>query len=68
MFDVQKDGPVNVQIFDSNGVLKTQIAKNVTKTTPAVSVDLTEYPSGFYLVVTEKDGQRAVKKLLKVND
>lgn len=68
MFDVLKDGPVNVQIFDSNGVLRTQVAKNITKTTPAVSLDLTEYPSGFYLVVAEKDGQRAVKKLLKVND
>ncbi len=68
MFDVVKDGLVNVQLFDSYGVLKTQIAKNLTKTTPAVSLDLTEYPSGFYLVVTEKDGQRAVKKLLKVND
>ena len=68
MFNVLKDGPVNVQIFDSNGVLKTQVAKNITKTTPAVSLDLTEFPSGFYLVVTEKDGERAVKKLLKVND
>jgi hypothetical protein len=68
MFDVKQDGPVHVQIFDSNGVLKTQVAKNVTRNTPAVSLDLTEYPSGFYLVVTEKDGQRAVKKLLKVND
>ena len=67
MFDVLKDGLVNVQIFDSNGVLKTQVAKNITKNTPAVSLDLTEYPSGFYLVVTEKDGQRAVKKLLKVD-
>lgn len=68
MFDVMKDGPVNVQIFDSNGVLRTQVAKNITKTTPAVSFDLTEYPSGFYLVVAEKDGQRAVKKLLKVGE
>lgn len=68
MFDVQADGLVNVQIFDSNGVLKTQIAKNITKTTPAVSFDLTELPSGFYLVVAEKDGERAVKKLLKVSN
>ncbi len=68
MFDVQDDGLVNVQIFDSNGVLKTQIAKNITKTTPAVSFDLTELPSGFYLVVAEKDGERAVKKLLKVSN
>jgi hypothetical protein len=68
MFDVTKDGLVNVQIFDSNGVLRTQVAKNITKTTPAVSLDLTEFPSGFYLVVAEKDGERAVKKLLKVND
>lgn len=68
MFDVLNDGLVNVQIFDSNGVLKTQVAKNLTKTTPAVSLDLTEFPSGFYLVVAEKDGERAVKKLLKVND
>lgn len=66
MFDVQADGLVNVQIFDSNGVLKTQVAKNITKTTPAVSLDLTELPSGFYLVVAEKDGERAVKKLLKI--
>jgi Pregnancy-associated plasma protein-A/Secretion system C-terminal sorting domain/Fibronectin type III domain len=68
MFDIVKDGLVSVQIFDSNGVLRTQVAKNLTKTTPAVSLDLTEYPSGFYLVVAEKDGQRSVKKLLKVND
>ena len=68
MFDVLVDGLVNVQIFDSFGVLRTQVAKNITKTTPAVSLDLTELPSGFYLVVAEKDGERAVKKLLKVND
>ncbi|MBL7814647.1 MAG: T9SS type A sorting domain-containing protein [Saprospiraceae bacterium] len=68
MFDVTSDGLVNVQIFDSNGVLKTQVAKNLTKNTPAVSLDLTEFPSGFYLVVAEKDGERSVKKLLKVND
>jgi Pregnancy-associated plasma protein-A/Secretion system C-terminal sorting domain len=68
MFDVQDDGLVNIQIFDSNGVLKTQIAKNITKSTPAVSFDLTELPSGFYLVVAEKDGERAVKKLLKVSN
>ncbi len=68
MFDVQDDGLVQVQIFDSNGVLKTQVAKNITKTTPAVSLDLTELPSGFYLVVAERDGERAVKKLLKVSN
>ena len=68
MFEVFQDGLVNVQIFDSNGILRTQAAKNITKTTPAVSFDLTELPSGYYLVVAEKDGKRAVKKLLKVND
>ena len=68
MFDVQDDGLVNVQIFDCNGVLKTQVAKNITKTTPAVSLDLTEFPSGFYIVVAEKDGEKAVKRLLKVSN
>jgi hypothetical protein len=64
--DAENEGSMTVEFFDMKG--SKLIITNYENTPPSVQLDMTDFPEGMYMMVVTKNGEKAVKKVLKVRD
>ena len=55
----------SIEIYDSFGRIMTSRQVNVTTSQQVVDVDISEYPSGLYLVIVKGDGEKYYERIVK---